>query len=111
MTRQEIIEQLSIIQSALLADGASRKVERALDEAIHAVEREGCSVKVGDECRYKATKTGYSFVVTYIDEEEGIFSAVYCRDGDVIADGTLSMIERTGRHYDCVEKMLEEVRP
>ena len=108
MDRDTAIRQLDEIQSALLADGAGKSVEKALDMAIKALEREN-GIKIGDECRYKASKKGHSFIVTYLDDDEGIFSALY-KDGDAIAAGTLSMIERTGRRFESVVRLLEEVK-
>ena len=112
LTKQEAIDQLSMVRGALMADGASRRLERAFDMAVEAIEKEfdENAIKVGDECRYKASTRGYTFIVTYIDEDEGIFSALCTHDGDVVAEGTLSMIEKTGRHFESVERLLEEVR-
>lgn len=109
MDKQEVISQLVVIQNALQADGIGKDVTRAFDMAIKALEKDD-AIKVGDECRYKAARYSNTFVVTYIDAEDGIFSAILSRDGDVVADGTLSMIEKTGRHFDSVERLLEEVR-
>lgn len=112
ISKQEVIEQLDTIQSALMADGASRSVEKALDVAIAAVEKEFdiTAIKVGDECRYKSSRMSFTFIITYIDEDEDVFSAIYTNDGDTITAGTLSMIEKTGRHFETVSKLLEEVR-
>lgn len=67
-----------------------------LDEARY---KEKYDINVGDICRYKDVATNNIFLVTkimYQEEDDsvvGFFNAIYS-DGDVIANGTLDLIER-----------------
>lgn len=56
-------------------------------------------ISVGDECFYKVNPN-WKFIVVkiYFEDSKGFFNAVD-KDGSVIEDGYLELIEKTGNYY------------
>lgn len=69
-------------------------------------------IKVGDECRYKEEpklhKNLYVILKTWRKGEEGYFNAI-TKDGSVWLNGPLDSMEKTGKHYDELEEILEKL--
>lgn len=69
-------------------------------------------IKVGDECRYKdgpkLSKDLYVILRTWQKGEKGYFDAI-TQKGALWLGGTFDLIEKTGRHYDEVEELLEKL--
>ena len=65
-------------------------------------------IKVGDVCKYK--NGGKTFVITrvYYEGKYGFFDAVYS-DGSLQEDGTLYLIEKTGKHIPQIADVLKEI--
>ena len=104
----ENTEELRILSTQLLATiscaveiiGSEEKRKETVDE-----------VNVGDEVKYIGCDR--SMVITRItmDLEDGgcSFDAIYA-DGTVCEDGTLRLVEKTGRSYPEIVQMFEKMR-
>lgn len=56
-------------------------------------------ISVGNECSYK-NNPDWKFIIVkiYFEDSKGFFNAVD-KDGNVIEDGSLDLIEKTGNYY------------
>ena len=75
----------------------------SIDDEIH----------VGDEVRYKGIECKKPMIVISIRQDlpnDGYSYDAICDDGSVWKDGTLAFVEKTGRHFDEIEKVLKQMQ-
>jgi len=96
-----IMGELNIEEFSDNADKIGRVIERLVSI--------GRKIKIGDECHYKDQSDNFIITRIYYEVSKGFFDAIR-EDGSVIYDGTLELIEKTGRNFrEALTNFLQEM--
>ena len=96
-----IIGELNIEEFSDNADKIGGVIERLVSI--------GRKIKIGDECHYKDQSDNFIITRIYYEGSRGFFDAI-SENGSVIYDGTLELIEKTGRNFgEALTNFLQEM--